>query len=169
MKHSFFTCMLVLLTITLFAQNNASDEASIRAVKKQQEVAWNEHDWNTFSRYFTDNGILINFVGQFWEGRDDILSHFRQLGDCCLSPTSLKFEVKNIRFLTPEIAIAYSEETLFADKDYDVPFRKYKKGDVDYKMLTDLFVKTNNEWKIISTQLTLINQIVTTHNSSIKK
>lgn len=168
MKHSFFTCTLILFTITLFAQNNATDEASIKAVKKQQEAAWNKHDWNTFSSYFTDDGTLINFVGQFWKGRNDILTHFKQLGDCCLSPTSLKFEVKNIRFLTPEIAVVYTEETLFADKDYDVPFRKYKKGDTDYKVLTDVFVKTNNEWKITSAQLTLINQIVSPHNSSDK-
>ncbi len=32
-------------------------------------------------------------------------------------------------------------------------------------MLTDIFVKTNNEWKITAAQLTLINQIVSPHTS----
>lgn len=166
MKCSWFTCALILLATTLFAQKNATDETVIKNIKKQQEAAWNKHDWETFSRYFTDDGTLINFVGQFWKGKNDILAHFKQLGDCCLSPTSLTFDVKSIRFITPDIAIVYTEETLFADKDYEVPFRQYKKGDVDYKMVTDVFVKANNEWKITAAQLTLINQLITPHNSS---
>ena len=168
MKQIFFTCTLILFATILFAQNNTKDETAIKTIKQQMEAAWNKHDWESFSNYFTDDGTLINFVGQFWKGRSDILSHFKEIGDCCLTPTSLKFEVKNIRFLAPEIAIVYTEETLFADKDYEVPFRKYKKGETDYKMLTDIFVKTNGEWKITAAQLTLINQIISPHNSAEK-
>ena len=166
MKHSFFTCTFILFATILFAQNNATDATSIKAVKKQQEAAWNKHDWEAFSSYFTDDATLINFVGQFWKSKSDIIAHFKQLSDCCLSPTSLKFEVRNIRFITPDIAVVYTEETLFADKDYDVPFRQYKKGDIDYKMLTDVFVKQNKVWKITAAQLTLINQIISPHDSS---
>ena len=52
---------------------------------------------------------------------------FKLLGDCCLSPTSLKFDFKDARFIKPDIAIVYSEEILHHDKDYDVPFHHYKK------------------------------------------
>ena len=169
MKHSFFTCVLILFATMLFAQNSATDETDIKHVIKQQEDAWNKHDWESFSSYFTEDGTLINFVGQFWTGRNEIITHFKQLSDCCLSPTSLNFKFINARFITPDIAIVYIEETLFADKDYEVPFHQYKKSDTDYKMLTDVFVKTNNEWKIIAAQLTLINQIVSPHNSSNKQ
>ena len=165
MKQSFFICMFILLATILVAQNNTTDETAIKTIKQRQEAAWNKRDWKSFSGYFTDDGTLINFVGQFWKGRNDILSHFKEIGDCFLSPTSSKFEVKDIRFLTPEIAVVYTEETLFADKDYEVPFRKYKKGETDYKMLTDIFVKTNDEWKITAAQLTLINQMVSPHIS----
>lgn len=165
MKHTFLITTFILFTTVLFAQRNSMDEKSIRAIKKQQELAWNRHDWESFSSYFTDSATLINFIGEFWKKRTDIITHFKQLNECCLLPTSLKFEVKDIKFLSPEIAIVYAEEALFADKDYEVPFRKYKKGDVDYKMLTDIFVKLNNEWKITVAQLTLINQIVSPHNA----
>jgi hypothetical protein len=57
----------------------------------------------------------------------------------------------------------------FADKDYDVPFRQYKKGDIDYKMVMDIFVKQNNEWKITAAQLTLINQMLSPHDSAEKR
>lgn len=165
MRHSFLTGTFILVTTVLFAQNSVTDEMSIKAVKKQQEAAWNKHDWEDFSSYFTENATLINFVGQLWKSKDDIIAHFNLLNDCCLSPTSLKFEVKNIKFLTSEIAVVSTLETLCADRDYNVPFHQYKKGDIDYKLLTDIFVKQNQEWKITAAQLTLINQTVSADNS----
>lgn len=148
------------------AQNKSSDETAIKNIIQQQETAWNKHDWEKLSSYFTDDGTLINFVGQIWKGRTGILSHFKLLSACCLEPTSLKFEFKEARFLTPDIALVYTEEALFADRDYDVPFHQYKKGDTDYKWKIDVFERKNNEWKIRSTQMTLINQIVSPHDSS---
>lgn len=166
MKQLILLYVFAFFTIMLLAQSNTNDEKSIKNVIQQQENSWNKHDWEAFSNYFTNDGTLINFAGQFWKGRKDIIEHFKLLSDCCLSPTSLKFEVKNIKFLRPDIAIIYIEETLFADKDYDVPFRQYKKGDIDYKMITDVFIKTDNKWQITAAQLTLINQIVSPHDSS---
>jgi uncharacterized protein (TIGR02246 family) len=163
MRRSFFTCVFMLFGGMLFAQNNATDESSIKSVKRQQEAAWNKHDWEKFSSFFTDDATLINFIGQFWKSKSDIIEHFKQLNDCCLSPTSLKFDVRSVRFITPEIAIVYTEETLLAERDYNVPFHQYKKGDTDYKMLTDIFIKQNDQWKILSVQVTLINQIISPH------
>lgn len=164
----FFTCACLLLVTMLSAQNNSSDEIAIKKVIQQQEDAWNKHDWETLTSYFTDSGTLINFVGEFWKGSDKILAHFNLLSACCLEPTSLRFEVKNIRFLAADIAIVNTEETLFAGKDYDVPLRQYKKGDTGYKWKTDVFVKKNNEWKVTSTQMTLINQLISPHKVSDK-
>lgn len=163
MKHSLLTCTFIFVLIIPFAQNSSNNEAAIKTVKKQQEAAWNKQDWEAFSSHFATDATLINFIGQFWKGRADIITHLKALSDCCLSPTSLTFEVKSIRFLTSEIAIVYTEEILYADKDYDVPFHQYKKGDKDYKMLTDIFIKKDNEWRIIAAQLTLINQLVSPH------
>jgi uncharacterized protein (TIGR02246 family) len=156
----------MLLVRVLSAQNNSSDEIAIKKVIQQQGDARNKHDWETLSSYFTEDGILINPAGQFWKGRNEILAQLKLLSDCCLGPTSMKVEVKNIRFLTPDIAIIYMEETVIADKDFDVPFRQYKKGDTDYTWKTDVFIKKNNEWKITSRQVTPVNQIVSPHNSN---
>ena len=160
MRHSILIGLFVFLTTVTIAQNNPKDEMDIKNVLQQQENAWNKHDWETFSKYFTDDGTLINFVGQFWNGKNDILKHFKLLSECCLAPTSLKFEFKSARFLTRDVALVYIEETLFADRDYEVPFHQYKKGDIDNKILTNVFVRTGNEWKIAATQVTLINQIL---------
>lgn len=166
MKRSILLPVFIFLATALFAQNNKKDETAIKNIIQQQENAWNRHDWDALSSYFTDDATLINFVGQFWKGRNDILAHFKLLSECCLEPTSLKFEFKQARFLTPDIAMVYTEETLFADKDYNVPFRQYKKGDTDYKWKIDLFVKEKDKWKVKSTQMTLINQMISPHDTS---
>src|SRR5215217_3385461 len=134
MKH-LLLLVFVGLGTTLFAQNVLEDEKAIRSVIQQQEAAWNRDDWEAFSSHFADDGTLINFVGQFWKGRKDINSHFKVLAACCLNPTSLKFRVTGLRFITPAIAIVYLEETLIADYDYNVPFHNYKKGETDYKLV----------------------------------
>ena len=163
MKHSLLTCACVLLATALSAQDNSLDERAIKKVIQQQGDARNKHDWETLSSYFTDDGTLINPAGQLWRGRTEILANLRLLSDCCLGPTSSKVAVKHIRFVTPDIAIVYMEETVIADKDFDVPFRQYKKGDTDYTWKTDVFIKKDNEWKITSRQVTFINQIVSPH------
>lgn len=168
MKHSFLSFVLVVLTTVLFAQNYSTDEANIKEVIKQQGFAWNKHDWESFSSDFTDDATLINFVGQFWKGRGEILKNFKQISDCCLSSTSIKFEVESFRFIAADIAIVYIEETLLTDKDYDTPFHNYKKGDIEYKIISDVFVKTNNNWKITAMQIALINQTLSPHSNSEK-
>ncbi|MET0638167.1 MAG: SgcJ/EcaC family oxidoreductase [Chitinophagaceae bacterium] len=160
MKQLIFISLFLFLTGALAAQNNTKDEMAIKNIIRQQENAWNRHDWAALTSYFTDDGTLVNFVGQFWQGRNEILAHLNLLSKCCLEPTSLKFEFRQARFLTPDIAIVYTEETLFADKDYEVPFRQYKKGEIDYKWKIDVFEKKNGEWKITATQMTLINKML---------
>lgn len=166
MKSSILLPVFIFLATALFAQNNTKDEIAIKKVIQQQGDARNKYDWETLSSYFTDDGILINPVGQFWKGRNEILAHLKLLSACCLEPTSAKSDVKDIRFLKPDIAIVYIEEILIASKDFDLPFHKYKKGDTDYNWKTDVFIKKNNEWKISSRQLTLINQLISPHNTS---
>ena len=166
MKHSILTVAFFVVATALSAQDHHIDEIAIKKVILQQEAAWNKHDWEGFSSYFTEDGTLINFLGQFWQGRKDIIMHFNLFGDCCLVPTSLKFEFKNARFITPDIAVVYIEETLIANKDYDVPFRRYKKGEIDYKMKSDVFVRQNDKWMVAATQLTLINQVVSPHGGA---
>ena len=166
MRHLLLISVLTFISAAVKAQGQTTDEMLIKKVIQQQQVAWNAHDWGAFSSHFTKDATLINFIGQFWKGRADINTHFNLLNDCCLAPTSLEFATKQIRFLTPTIAVVYLEEKLIADRDYQVPFHHYKKGETEYKMVTNILVKENKGWKITAAQLTLINQTVSPHDSS---
>ena len=168
MKRSILISAFIFLAIVLFAQNDTKDEMAIRKVIQQQGDARNKHDWETLSSYFTGDGILINPVGQFWKGRNEILANLKLLSACCLEPISTTVDVKNIRFLTPYVAVVYTEVTEVANRDFDLPFHHYKKGDTDYSWKTDVFIKKNNGWKITTRQVTLINQMISPHNSTDK-
>jgi len=165
MKRATFVSVVICLVTAVSAQNTP-DRVTIRKIIQQQQDAWNRHDWAAFSSYYADDATLINFIGQIWEGKNSILEHFNLLSGCCLEPTSLNFEVKNFRSLTPDLMIVYIEETLYADRDYTVPIRQYKKGDVDYKWRIDVFVRKNKDWRVLSTQMTLINQVITPHQAA---
>jgi len=84
---------------SLSAQNNSSDERTIKKVIQQQRVPVTNTTGKTLSGYFTDDGMLIDFAGQFWKGRNEILAHFKSLSRYCLEPTSLTFDVKMSDFL----------------------------------------------------------------------
>jgi uncharacterized protein (TIGR02246 family) len=168
------TLLLVLALLgssatTLFGQNSREDEAAIRADIQEQGAARNKHDWAALSSHFADDGVLINPAGQFWKGRNEIRTQLAALSSCCLEPTSVKVDVRSIRFIAPDIAIVYTEETITAEKDFEVPLHRYRKGDVDYTWKTDVLVKKHNGWKIESRQVTLMNQAVVPHKSPPKR
>ncbi|MVM36106.1 SgcJ/EcaC family oxidoreductase [Spirosoma sp. HMF4905] len=165
MKQSILLSVFALLGTTLFAQHDPKAELAIKKVIQQQGEARNKQDWDALGSSFTDDGILINPVGQFWKGRREIVAHLKELSACCLEPILTKVDVKTIRFLTPVVAIVYTEVTEVARKDFALPFRQYKKGDTDYSWKTDVFIKQNDEWKITTRQVTLINQLVSPHHS----
>lgn len=154
-----------MLVATVAAQTTSSDTTEIKSIIRQQEDAWNRHDWAAFCSHYTEEATLINFVGQFWDGKDNILEHFKLLNACCLEPTSLKFEVRKFRSLGPDLMMVFIEETLLADRDYEVPIQRYKKGHIDYKWRVDFFVRRNQEWKSLSTQMTLMNPVLFPHGS----
>jgi hypothetical protein len=62
--------------------------------------------------------------------------------------TSIILDFKNLKFLSPDIAVVQSEETIVADKAYNISDHNYKQGETEYKMITTVFVNVNNEWKI---------------------
>jgi uncharacterized protein (TIGR02246 family) len=163
MKHFLSTCLLICLAAGLFAQNSKTDEAAIRSIIQKKQDAWNKHDWVAFSQDYTDDATLVNFVGMFWKSKSDIISHLSSINDCCLSATSVKFDLQFFRPVSPGVDVVYIEETLFTDRDYSTPVQSYKKGEIEYKQIIAVYVKKGEEWKVTAEQLTLINQLLTPH------
>ena len=137
-----------------FAQNK--DEVLQKIIKKQ-EVDWNKNDMKSFSEAFSEDAVLINFLGMYWKGKEEIITQFSHINDCCIKPTTVKLDWIDSKFLSENAAVAHIKETLTAKEDYAVPGGIVKKGTVNSKFITAVFEKNNAFWKIVSMQVTQLS------------
>ena len=146
---------MFLCTATVsFAQNK---EEVLKKIISQQETDWNKNDMKAFSEPFSDDAVLINFLGMYWKGKQEIITQFSYINDCCIKPTEVKFEWLDAKFLSENAAYAHLKETLTAKQDYAVPGAVVKKGTVNTKFITAVFEKQNSIWKIVTMQVTQHN------------
>ncbi|MEO7487287.1 MAG: SgcJ/EcaC family oxidoreductase [Ferruginibacter sp.] len=163
MKQILITGCLLMSITSLFAQNDITIEKSIRSVIQKQEEAWNKHDIDAMSNFFTDDATLVNFLGMFWKSKAEIAENLIRINEDVFKHTSIKYELKQIKFVTNDVAIANLEEQFNVVEDYADMGQQYKKGDKNYKLITNVFVRKNNEWLITASQLTLINEFASPH------
>ena len=164
MKKVFITCILLVNMYTLFAQNDKVAEAAIKTIIQKQEDAWNKHKLIEMGTpYFAEDATLVNFLGMFWKSKAEIIQNLSRINEDVFKHASIRFDLKELKFITSDVAIANIEEEFTVEEDYTDVGQQYKKGDKNYKMITNVFVRKNNQWLITSSQLTLINQFVLPH------
>lgn len=133
-----------------------STESELKTIIEKQETDWNKNDMKSFSQAFSADATLINFLGMYWKGRENIVTQFAMINECCIKPTSVKYEWLHAKILSPNSAFATIKETLTAKEDYAVPGGLVKKGTVNDKMITAVFEKTDQSWKIVTMQVTQV-------------
>lgn len=146
--------MLISSSTIALAQTQADD---LKKIITQQESDWNKNDMKSFSSVFSEDAVLINFLGMYWQGKENIITQFSHINDCCIKPTSVKFDWIDAKMLSENAAVAHIKETLTAKEDYAVPGGVVKKGAVNTKFITAVFEKKDQIWKIASMQVTQVN------------
>ena len=154
MRIIYLLVILVSSSITAFAQTQADD---LKNIISQQESDWNKNDMKSFSNAFSEDAVLINFLGMYWQGKENIITQFSHINDCCIKPTSVKLDWIDSKILSENAAVARVKETLTAKEDYAVPGGVVKKGAVNTKFITAVFEKKDKTWKIASMQVTQVN------------
>lgn len=145
---------MLLSTSTLFVAQ--STESELKKIIDKQETDWNKNDMKSFSAAFSADATLINFLGMYWKGQENIVDQFARINECCIKPTSVKYEWMNSKMLSQNSAFATIKETLTAKEDYAVPGGMVKKGTVNEKLITAVFEKMDKTWKIVTMQVTQI-------------
>lgn len=146
--------LFVCISAICVAQNN---DQELKKIIQQQELDWNKNDMKAFSNAFGQDATLINFLGMHWKGKENIITEFSHINDCCIKPTSVKYDWIDSKSLGENAAVAHIRETLTAKEDYAVPGGLVKKGTVNTKLITAVFEKKNANWKIVSMQVTQVN------------
>ena len=104
--------------------NHSRDEAAVRALYQELMDGWNQGNGDAFAAVFTENGDLIGFDGTHFKGRQEIAPFHQQLFDKWLKGSRLVGEVKDIRFLSPDVALMHAVGgTVMRGKTDPVPER----------------------------------------------
>ncbi|WP_226065069.1 SgcJ/EcaC family oxidoreductase [Kaistella polysaccharea] len=149
--------LLFLALISYSGINGQASDDSLKQIIQKQEADWNKNDMKAFSEAFSDDATLINFLGMYWKGKENISAKFSQINDCCIKPTSVKYELIDTKLINESSAVAHIKEELTAKSDYTIPGGIVKKGNIDQKYITAVFQKADKIWKIISMQVTQIS------------
>ncbi len=87
---------------------NSPEETAVRALYQQLMDGWNKGSGEAFASVFTEDGDLVGFDGTHVKGREEIASFHQPLFDKWLKGTRLVGQVKQVRFLGPDVALMHA-------------------------------------------------------------
>ena len=143
------TFAVILVASQCVVAENDKAEAEIRQVQTEQANAWNQHDAAAYANLFTEDGEVINVVGWWWKGRIEIQKKLTAAFAFVFKESTLTITDVQVRFLTPEIAIAHVSWTMTGSKT--PPNIPEPKQGIELQVLQ----KQNSQWKILSFQNTV--------------
>jgi uncharacterized protein (TIGR02246 family) len=109
---SWVSIAILFFTVNLVAADQSTDETAIRALETRQQEAFNHHDAKALASLFTEDGDLVNVVGWWWKGRVEIEKKLTDAHVYVLKESTLTITGVDIRFLTPEFAVAHVRWTM---------------------------------------------------------
>jgi len=105
--------LAVLLPIFAVAETPAEDDVTaIRHLQDEQAAAWNAHDAVAYAALFTSDGDVVNVLGWWWKGRDEIREKLKAAFTIVFKQSSLKIGDVQVRMLSRDIAVAHVRWTL---------------------------------------------------------
>ncbi|MDQ3965243.1 MAG: SgcJ/EcaC family oxidoreductase [Actinomycetota bacterium] len=87
---------------------NSADEAAVRGLYQQLMDGWNQGSGAAFAAVFTEDGALVAFDGTHFKGREEIAPFHQELFDKWLKGSRLVGKVKDVRFLSPDVALMHA-------------------------------------------------------------
>ena len=88
--------------------NHSRDEAAVRALYQELMDGWNQGSGAAFAAVFTEDGDLVAFDGTHFKGRQEIAPFHQHLFDKWLKGSRLVGQVKDARFLSPDVALMHA-------------------------------------------------------------
>ena len=85
-----------------------ADEVAVRALYHELMDGWNQGSGDAFASAFTEDGDLVAFDGTHFRGRKQIAPFHQQLFEKWLKGTRLVGEVRDVRFLGPDVALMHA-------------------------------------------------------------
>jgi uncharacterized protein (TIGR02246 family) len=128
---------------------NPADEAAVRDLYQELMNGWNRGSGETFAAVFTDDGDLVAFDGTHFKGRGEIAPFHQELFEKWLKGTRLVGEVKDVRFLSSDVALMHAVgSTVMRGKSEPSPER--------YSIQTLVATREDGGWRLAAFQNTRV-------------
>jgi uncharacterized protein (TIGR02246 family) len=85
-----------------------ADEAAVRALFQQLLDGWNRGSGDDFAAPFAEDADFVAFDGTHFKGRREIAAVHQQLFDKWLKATRLVGHLKDVQFLSPDVAVMHA-------------------------------------------------------------
>jgi uncharacterized protein (TIGR02246 family) len=147
-------CYAIAVLFTLFAlihpasaqNDHAADEAAIRENVKQMASGWNTRSGAVFATPFAEDADYVIINGSYIKGRAEIEQSHQRIFDTIFKDTTVTLNVKQIRFLRPEVAVVH------VSGRRDSPTKEL----VEETLVTMVMTKEKQNWKIAAFQNTAV-------------
>src|ERR1043165_5857483 len=107
MKTLVFVTLLILGFSGQAVDSQNADEAAMRESVKQLETGWNTKSGAVFAKPFAEDADYVVINGMYIKGRAAIQTAHQRIFDTIYKDTNIKLEVKQIRFLRPDVAVVH--------------------------------------------------------------
>jgi uncharacterized protein (TIGR02246 family) len=140
---------LLALGVSSVGASQQADEPEIGRIQARWDDAWNRHDIKALSALVAEDVRFVNVAGNVLNGRDEFeklqtRTHATQFKDSVRTVTGT-----DIKFLTPDIAVAHVRWGMKGDKDADGTPRPPRDG-----VMMQVLVKRSGAWTIVAVQNT---------------
>lgn len=141
--------IVVLVAVTPILADQADDEKAIRAIQSNWDDAWNRHDIKALSSLVAEDVRFVNVAGVVLTGREEFAAlqartHAMQFKESVRSVTGT-----DIKFLTPNIAVAHVRWGMRGDKDADGTPRQPRHG-----VMMQVLMRRDEKWMVVAAQNT---------------
>ncbi len=128
---------------------NPADEEAVRRLYRQLMDGWNRGSGAAFAAAFTEDGDLVAFDGTHFKGRKEIVPFHQQLFEKWLKGTRLVGKVRDVRFLSPDVALMHAVgSTVMRGKSEPSPERD--------SIQTLVATREGGEWRLAAFQNTRV-------------
>jgi uncharacterized protein (TIGR02246 family) len=143
-KPAVFLMLLLLLRLSAWGQkqpDSTADSAAIKQAVAGFSDAFNHHDVHGCVTFFAKESDFTNVSGVVWHGLPGMDDHFKGVLTGSLKNANRTITVKNIRFLTPEIAEVDADWQMTGALARDGSVIPLRKG-----LLDAVMIKQDGHW-----------------------
>ncbi len=121
------------------------EQVAIEELFNKLTEAWDSGNGEAYGSCFTEDADYVTFQGEHLKGRKEIIDVHQELWNGVLRGSNLLGEIKQIRFLSPDVAVFHGLGVV------KLRFQKKAPSNRD-SINTNVIVKEKAEWKISAFQ-----------------